>query len=388
MSAAIDGQVAPGFEPVKAAFRANFEELGDQGAAFAACVEGRMVVDLWGGLARPADGEPWRRDTLQLIFSGTKGLTAACLMLLVDRGLLSIELPVAEYWPEFAANGKEEITVADVLTHKAGLAAVTTDLDAADLRDPEALADLIAGQRPHWDEGRLAYHALTYGWLCDALVRRVAGVTLGELLATEIARPLGLEVWIGLPAAVEQRVSQLTMRNYELEPPPSPYGRRIFFNPPVFEEPLIWNEPVLHAAENGAVGGIATARSLARLYGCLAEGGSLGGVRLCSPEAIERAAAPRVRGVDPYANESVAFGLGFELQTEDLSLGPPLDAFGHTGAGGSAHGAWPRHRTGFSYCMNEMRPELADQRARRLLRALYSCLEVTRPEDVIFVEDR
>jgi CubicO group peptidase (beta-lactamase class C family) len=371
----IEGHTEAGFDQVAAAFAANFEELGELGAAFAAYVDGRLVVDLWGGVARPSEGRRWQEDTLQLIFSGTKGLTAGCAMLLADRGLLDAERPVASYWPEFAANGKERITVADILTHRAGLAAISADLELDDLCDPVALADLLALQAPHWEDGRpAAYHGLTYGWLCDALVRRVAGVSVGGFLAAEVAGPLGLEAWIGLPPDLEGRVSELTMRNYDLEPPASPWGRRVFFNPPVFGEPVVWNAPELHAAENAAVSGIATARSMARFYACLAAGGSLDGVELCGAEAVARAAAPRVRAVDPYADEAMAFGLGFELQTEELCFGPVLDAFGHTGAGGSVHGAWPRQRTGFSYCMNEMRSEAGDRRGRRLLGALFSCL--------------
>jgi CubicO group peptidase (beta-lactamase class C family) len=252
---------------------------------------------------------------------------------------------------------------------------VTTELELDDLRDPVALADLLARQEPHWeDDGRVAYHGLSYGWLCDALMRRVAGVSVGSFLATEISGPLGLKAWIGLPPELESRMSELTMRNYDLQPPASAYGRRIFFNPPVFEEPVVWNAPELHAAENAAVSGIATARSMARFYGCLALGGTIDGIELCRRESIERAVSPRVRAVDPYAHERVAFGLGFELQTEELAFGPVLDAFGHTGAGGSVHGAWPRQRAGFSYCMNEMRPEDADRRGKRLLEALFSCL--------------
>jgi CubicO group peptidase (beta-lactamase class C family) len=369
------GDVAPGFGPVADAFRANLEELGELGAAFAAYVSGRKVVDIWGGVADARDGRPWTGDTLQLVFSGTKGLTAACMMLVAERGLVDVERPVAEYWAEFAACGKADVTVADILTHRAGLAAVTEDLELDDLLDPIRLADLLARQAPHWeDASRLAYHGLTYGWLCDALMRRITGVSVGGFLASEIAEPLGLDVWIGLPPELEARVSTLSMRNYEPELPASAYGRRVFFNPPVFAEPLPWNLPRFHQAELAGVNAIGAARSLARLYGCLAQGGALDDVRLCSPQAIERAAALRVRGVDPYANEDVAFGLGFELQTEDLAFGPALDAFGHTGAGGSVHGAWPRQRTGFSYCMNEMRPEAGDRRARRLLEALYACL--------------
>jgi CubicO group peptidase (beta-lactamase class C family) len=375
MSVLADGEVEPGFEPAADAFMANFEELGELGAAFAACVEGRPVVDLWGGIARPSERRPWERGTLQLIFSGTKGLTATCMAMLADRGLLDPDRRVAEVWPEFAANGKEAITVADLLSHRAGLPAVETDLVLDDLLDPVALADRLAGQAPRWERAdRAAYHALTYGWLCDALVRRVAGTSLGRFFTTEVAEPLGLEAWIGLPGELEERVSELTMRNFVVEVPACDYARRVYFNPPVFADPPPWNAPELHAAENAAVGGIGTARSLARLYGCLAEGGSLDGVRLCSPEAIANAAALRVRATEPYADEPMAFGLGFELQSELMAFGPPLDAFGHTGAGGSVHGAWPRQRAGFSYCMNEMRTMPGDRRGRRLLEALYTCI--------------
>jgi CubicO group peptidase (beta-lactamase class C family) len=375
MSTAIEGQVEAGFEPVADSFIANFEELGELGAAFAAYVEGRPVVDIWGGIAHPGERRPWQRDTLQLVFSGTKGLTATCMLMVADRGLLDLEGPVADVWPEFAAHGKAEISVADVMTHQAGLAAITTDLQMKDLLEPMVLSDLLGDQAPHWEEGqRFAYHALTFGWLCDAILRRVAGVGVGRFFAAEVAEPLGLEAWIGLPGELEERISEISTRNFELDPPASDYGRRVYFNPPVFAEPLRWNAAEFHAAENASLGGIATARSLARLYSCLAQGGSLDGVRLCSPEAVARATALRVRGKDPYTDEAAAFGLGFQLQTEMLAYGPPLDGFGHTGAGGSVHGAWPRHRVGFSYCMNEMRSAPGDARARRILTALFECI--------------
>lgn len=373
-TSAIEGLVEAGFEPVADAFAANFDRDEEVGAAFAAYAGGRPVVDVWGGVADHTTGRPWERDTLQLIFSGTKGLTAGCVLLLMDRGRLAEDCPVAHYWPEFAACGKEEVTVGNVLTHQAGLAAVTTDLELADLLNPVAVASKLAAQAPHWSDGRLAYHGLTYGWLCDGLVRRVDGRSVGGYFADEIAKPLGLEAWIGLPPELEHRVSSLTMRDYAADPPASAYGRRVFFNPPVFVDPLPWNRPEFHTAELAGVNGVASARSIARYYACLAHGGELDGVRLCSPAAVESAAAPRTRGVDPYALEEVAFGLGFELQNSEMSLGSPADAFGHTGAGGSSHGAWPSQGVGFSYCMNEMRPEAPDRRARRVLAALAACI--------------
>jgi CubicO group peptidase (beta-lactamase class C family) len=326
-------------------------------------------------VADPDDGTPWATDTMAPVFSATKGLTAVCALLLWERGQLDLDAPVAEVWPEFAAAGKERVTTRHLLTHQAGLPVFDQPITIDECCDPDLPAERLAAQTPVWEPGTAhGYHALTFGWLCDAILRRVAGVGVGRFFAAEVAEPLGLEAWIGLPGELEGRVSEIRMRNFELDPPASDYGRRVYFNPPIFAEPLPWNAAGLHSVENAAVGAIATARSLARLYSCLAQGGSLDGVRLCSPEAVARATALRVRGKDPYTDEAAAFGLGFQLQTEMLAYGPPLDGFGHTGAGGSVHGAWPRHRVGFSYCMNEMRSAPGDARARRILTALFECI--------------
>ncbi len=374
----VHGYAAPGFEVVRDAFAANFDRRGEVGAAFAAYVDGEPVVDLWAGVADAATGAPWERDTLQLIFSGTKGVVATALLLLVERGQLALEEPVATYWPEFAQSGKQAITVGDVLSHQAGLPWLDADVTGEALLDDEALAALLARQAPLWPgDRRVSYHPLTYGWLCGELVRRVADTTVGALVRAEIAEPLGAEIWIGLPSEQEPRVSTLCVRDdfralgETLSATP---GARRYGNPPIFEEPLLWNLPAVHAAEVPGANGIATARGMAALYGCLAGGGTLGGRRLLSEHTVALGPAERARGVDPLSDERLAFGAGFELQTERSPFGPALDGYGHGGAGGSMHGAWPKHRVGFSYAMNQMRDDSDDDRSRTLLAALYTAV--------------
>jgi CubicO group peptidase (beta-lactamase class C family) len=377
-AAAVSGFVAPGFEIVQDAFAANFARRDEVGAAFAAHVDGKLVVDLWGGLADQANQAPWEKDTLSIIFSGTKGVVAIAAMVLVDRGEISLEEPVATYWPEFAASGKEWVTVGDVLSHQAGLPYIEADLTTESLLDPEGLAALLAAQPPAWAaERRVTYHALTYGWLAGELVRRVSGITVGEFVRREIAEPLGVEIWIGLPSEHEPRVSTLSMHESFAAAKDLAYfgpGARRYTNPPLFDEPLLWNEARVHAAEIPGAAGITNARSMATLYGCLACGGSLGDTRLMSAETVALAGRDRSRGRDALAPESIAFGAGFELQTERSPFGPAAVAFGHGGAGGSFHGTWPKHRVGFSYVMNQMREEYDDDRSRSLLAALYTAV--------------
>jgi len=380
----IHGHVAPGYEVVQDAFAANFAVHDELGAAFAAYVDGAPVVDLWGGTAVASDGRAWTRETLQLIFSGTKGLVASAILLLVDRGLLELDAPVARYWPEFGAAGKSRITVGDALSHQAGLPSIAEPVTYDDVLDDRAMAERLARQAPLWPgQQRVAYHSLTYGWLAGEIVRRVAGVSVGRLFADEIARPLELDAWIGLPEREEPRVSTIELhasfRSFWDEAMRSEELARISGNPFLFAEPLFWNRPAAHRAEIPGAGGIASARAVAALYGCLACGGELAGTRLLSRQAIAAGVAERVRGVDPFRDERLAFGSGFQLQTRDALLGPVLDAFGHGGAGGSMHGAWPGKRTGFSYTMNQMRDETTDERARLLLASLYTAVTSARP---------
>lgn len=380
----IGGFVAPGFERVAEEFERNFEARGDVGAAFAAVRDGKPIVDLWGGTADLEAGRPWTQDTLQLIFSGTKGLVAACLLVLIDRRLLDPGSPVVHYWPEFGAAGKEDVRVRDLLTHQAGLPGVRTPLTETDLLDGRRLAALLANQPQDADPRAYdAYHPLTFGWLCAELVRRADGRSVGTFFQQEIAEPLNLEIWIGLRSGFENRVSRLRYApDWGATLPTSIQLAEddvlscVWNNPPLFPEDHIpWNAPEIHAAGIPGVGAIGTARSIARFYGCLANGGELEGIRLLRSATVHEATSCWVSRRDSLTGELIAYGLGFEVQTERRVFGKPERAFGYTGAGGSCHGAWPTERLGFSYCMNEMRDtEPVDPRARSLLNALHASL--------------
>jgi CubicO group peptidase (beta-lactamase class C family) len=372
----VSGSVAPGFERVADAFEQVLEESAG-GAAFAAYARGDRVVDLWGGNAEDEARKPWRPETIQLVFSGTKGLVATCVLLLVERGLLDLETPVASYWPEFAAERKGEITVGQAVSHMAALPGLRGGFTADDLLDPDRMEARTAAEAPFWEPGtQVAYHALTYGWICGGLVRRVDGRSIGRFVAEEVAGPLGLDLWIGLPEEQENRVARLV--------PAVDYGITYLGDEP---EPLLeavygsilgggaaWNEPSAHRAEIPGANAIGDARSIARLYACLAEGGELDGVRLLSEEAVRHGRAERSRGICAITRRPYAFAVGFELQTELMRFGPPLGAFGHTGSGGSTHGCWPDERVGFSYAMTELWPEARDDRGQRLLAALAASL--------------
>lgn len=361
---ALGGSAAAGYEPVAAAFERTLESSGG-GAAFAATVDGELVVDLWGGLADPASGRPWAEDTLVVLFSGTKGVLATCMLLLVDRGLLALDAPVAAYWPGFRA---DDVLVRHVLAHTAGLPGLRRPFGLEDALDPAAMEARLAAEEPFWPPGsRLAYHALTFGWLCDGLLRRVDGRSAGRFVADELAAPLGLELWIGLPPELEPRVATLV---------PAPgFGITYLGDEP---EPLLatlygvhtdefrWNEPRFHGAELPAGNGIATARSVARLYAGLPG--------LLSPQSLELAGTELSRDLCAVTRRPYAYGAGFELQTELGRLGPAADAFGHTGMGGSTHGAWPSRGVAFSYAMSELRTESEDGRGPSVLAALYDAL--------------
>lgn len=375
---------APGFERVAEAFERNFADGEEVGAAFAAYVDGVAVVDVWGGMADRAGGVPWAADTLVPVFSATKGLVATCLLLLVERGALELDAPVCRYWPEFAAAGKADVLVSDVVSHRAGMPGLLTAVSVEEATDDVRMAALLAAQRPIAAPGsEPMYHAVTFGWLCGELVRRVDGRSVGRFFAEEVAGPLGLEAWIGLPEQHEPRVAVLERGEaFGGEQDGMVVAREtdevawsIWSNPPRFsEDGLAGNLRAWHAAEVPATNGIATARSLARLYACLACGGELDGVRLLAPETLERGRRCLARGQDPYLGE-MAFATGFQLQTSELEMGREPDAFGHAGAGGSMHGAWPRLRVGFSYAPNRLASlDSADPRARALLDAVHAAV--------------
>lgn len=383
-----DGFVLPGFEGVAEEFQRNLLERGDAGAAFAAFVDGNPVVDLWGGLASPEPVRSWRRDTLAGIFSGTKGLVATCLLLLIECGELDLEAPVCEYWPEFAAHGKEGILVRHVVSHQAGLPGLTTPVTPQEATDDIRMAKLLADQPAICPPGtRLYYHAMTFGWLCGELIRRVDGRSVGRLFREEVAEPLGLDAWIGLPAEHDGRVAVLErgsgfgsqQRDQRATRQRDPVAWSIWANPPRFStDALPANSRRWRGAEIPASNGIATARSMARLYACLARGGELDGVRLLSPGTIRLGSTCLGRAVEPYLEKPVAFGVGFELQTESMPFGPAAVAYGHPGAGGSVHGAWPKSKAAFSYITSSLRESCGtDPRSAALTSQFHKALTST-----------
>jgi CubicO group peptidase (beta-lactamase class C family) len=330
---------APGFEHVAEAFERNFTDRAELGAAFAAYHGGRLVVDLWGGTADPETGRAWDVDTIQLMFSGTKGLTSACILLLVQRGQVQLDDPLSRYWPEFGAEGKEGVTIAEVLSHQARLPWV--DAGYADLLEHDVMAAHLAAQTPASDPRTgFMYHAITWGWLLDELVRRVDGRTVSTFFADEFAVPLGLEVWIGLPEDLHWRAATMVAPDGVLvDGPWSELNRPNPLWVPGAEK--IWNSVEYRNAGLAAVGGYATARGMARFYASLL--GEVDGIRLLKPETVE---------------------LGRRVLRDG-----PADAFGHAGAGGSRHGAWPGRETAYSYLMNEVRVG-PDDRSLTLLGAL------------------
>jgi CubicO group peptidase (beta-lactamase class C family) len=370
--------VASGFEPVAEAFERNFHAHDEIGAAFAAVVAGELVVDLWGGVADRTLGTSWQRDTMTVIFSGTKGLAAICVLLLIERGELTLDTRVAEHWREFGAAGKEEISVRELVTHTARLPAFIEPISLEEFADDRRAAALLAAQ-PQLEDPRAVrcYHPFTFGWLLGELVRRVDGRSIGRFFQEEVARPLGLDAFIGLPEELEGRVARLEVvegwPNWREGCLDDPLLKAIYENPSVLlSDTSSWNNRLFHGAEIPAAGGIVTARSMAELYGRLEA--------ILTPETIELASTELERRIDgtepPEGTLETVFGVGLQLQNDLLEMGPPADAFGHGGAGGSMHGRWPKLDVGFSYAMNLLRDDYqdGDPRSRELLKALHDCV--------------
>jgi CubicO group peptidase (beta-lactamase class C family) len=374
---------AEGFEPVRDAFEANFVDPGELGAAVAVVVDGQPVVDLWGGLADAHTEQVWAEDTPVLVYSATKGPTATCALLLWERGLLDLDAPVAQVWPEFAAAGKEAITTRHLLTHQAGLPIFDEPITFTECHDPDFVASRLAAQAPHWEPGTAhGYHPLTWGWLVGEVVRRVSGRSVGAMVAGELAGPLGLDLWVGLPPEREASVARLAPGRFDLAAmsPDDPgltfvaaimdiesLTFRAFANPPGQLDVESFNAPELHQAEWPAANGIATARALATFYGELALD------RILSSKTLDEASRPQVSGPDKVLAVDTSFGLGYSLHSVMTAHGE--HGFGHEGAGGSVAFADRSRGVGFAYVMNQLTATLgADRRARRLVEAVYSCL--------------
>ncbi len=387
----IHGEVAAGFEPVREAFAANFDKHGDVGAAFSLYRRGQKVVDLWGGVADETTGRAWDEDTLQLVFSTTKGATAICAHLLAQRGDLDLDAPVAEYWPEFAAEGKADIPVRWLLSHRSGLPTVDAMLSPDDLVAWRPIAEALAAQKPYWEPGTAhGYHALTYGWLVGEVIRRVDGRSIGRFFADEVAEPLGLDFFIGVPESEEPRVSRLITAPIGgapegLDIDALPENVRELIKAVTDPEGLLqralnvsrpdamdFNSRAVHAAEIPAANGITTARSLARMYAATV--GEVDGVRILDEATVADAVVEQSDGPDRVLQVPTRFGLGFFIPSTFSPLMGP-SSFGHAGAGGSLGMADRDRQLGFGYVMNKMQQNLSgDPRTLSLVAAVNECV--------------
>jgi CubicO group peptidase (beta-lactamase class C family) len=387
MATTIEGACDPKFACVKEAFADNFSRGQEVGAAVAVVIDGKLVIDLWGGHADARRTRPWARDTLVNVYSTTKGLTAICAHRLVDQGKLDLDAPVAKYWPEFAQAGKDKLPVRWLLSHRAGLPAVRKPLAPETFYDWNAMCAALAAQEPWWKPGtKHGYHAITYGWLVGEVIRRASGKTPGAYFRDEIAAPLGLDAHIGLSAEYDSRVAEIVPApppppgevnpTMELMRDPESIASKAIANPPVIVvDPAVVNSRAFRAMELPSANGHATARSLARVYGALARGGEVDGVRVLTADSIVRARTEESCGLDEVLQVKTRVGLGFMLTQPETPLGPNPHSFGHPGAGGSLGFADPDSRVGFGYTMNQMGAGLLiDPRVIRLIDAVFASM--------------
>lgn len=401
-----NGFVAPGFEEVRAEFERNFIDRDEIGAAVAAYWHGEKVVDLWGGRRTPSGDEPWTEDTMIVVNSVTKGMSAMTLAVANSRGWLDYDAPVSRYWPEFAQHGKAAVTVSQLLGHQAGLVLLDEGLTLAMLQDLDHLAQVLARQKPSWPPGtRHGYHTLTIGLYMQELIRRTdpARRTLGRVFHDEIALPLGLEFYIGLPSAIPfERLATPTvlspwraLRALRYTPAattmkmawPGSLLRRSFLG-----LDLDWRDRRFFDVEIPAGNGVGTARALARAYSAFVEGDAAIGL---TPETLARiTASPRMPGrADVVLGVPSYFSLGFLRPGPEVAFGSSPRAFGAPGAGGSFAFADPDERLGYAYVMNRMDFYLEnDPREKALRDALYRAIgrqatRISEPEESRLTSD-
>lgn len=383
----IAGCVSPGWEPVQAAFEENFASGTEIGAAVAVQHRGEMVVDLWGGVRDPETGAPWESDTMVIVFSATKGVSGLVMAYAHSRGWLDYEARVADYWPEFAQNGKEAITVRQLLSHQAGLHAFHQKVDRAIIADFDRLARIMEAERPEWPPGQhYAYHIISLGFYEGELIRRVDPQrrSLGQVFQEDIAEPLGAEFYIRLPPDIpNDRLAPIQSPGFVasiLGLPPAMILRALNPWSHVFRSTMV-NPGTMVSLDKDAVyardlevpagGGVGTARALAKLYGEFATGGKTLGIRSETLEALKAPAIPPTAGIrDLCLSTDISYSLGFMKPFYGLPIGSP-SAFGTPGAGGSMGFADPEIELGYGYVMNRMgtgiEPDPRDVALRRAI---------------------
>jgi CubicO group peptidase (beta-lactamase class C family) len=373
------GTCDPAFAAVREVFDESLASGGDLGAAVAVHVDGRCVVDLWGGMADERTGRPWQRDTACVTFSATKAVTATAALLLAERGAVDLDARVTDWWPEFGRHGKETTTGVHLLTHQAGLPAFDRPVTVDEAADPVAMADHLAGQPPQWPPGTdHGYHAITFGWLVGELVRRHSGRTVGDFVRAEF----GPELWIGVPADRIDGLARISagrpVRAPDLPAPKALVDRLVAASQDPDSALLrstanpaaSFNKPALLTAGWPAAGLISTARALADFYGRLVDG------RILNRDRLADAVRERVRGPDRTLVTDTAFGLGFMRPAANMYLpdAARAGAFGHPGASGALGLGDLDRGLALAYIPNLTRPALGDRRAYRLVEAVYASL--------------
>ena len=405
----IEGSCKPGFERVAEAFTRNFAEKGEVGASVCLTSGGETVVDLWGGIADPKTQAPWTSGTVSIVFSCTKGATALCAHLLASRGKLDLDAPVTELWPEFGQKGKDGVTTRMMLDHSSAVPALRAPVKESGPYEWDYMTRRLAEEEPFWVPGiRNGYHGFTFGWTVGEMVRRASGKSLGAFFQDEIARPLGVDFWIGLPEAIEPRVAPIAAYAYRAEDARTPFMRDLATNrqsiPFLFYmNNGAWraggaNSRAGHAAEIGAANGITNARGLAGMYSPLAQGG--GGL-------VDARTLARMGEVSMATHDDATlrlptrFALGFmkSMDNRKRSLGAKIfgedcdsvilssAAFGHVGAGGSLGFADPVAGLSFGYTMNRMGPGvLMNERGQALVDATYLSLGYSNKDGGVWVK--
>jgi CubicO group peptidase (beta-lactamase class C family) len=394
--AVFHGTVAQGFELVRDEFQRNFSERGELGAACAVYHRGEKVVDLWGGIRNKDTGEQWEEDTMVLVFSSTKGMASMAVAVAHSRGLFDYDERVATYWPEFAQNGKEQVTVRQLFSHQAGVCAIDEPLDLEKLADPDKVAAAIANQKPAWEPGtRHGYHGISLGWYESELVRRVDPQhrTIGKYFQDEVAKPLGLEFYIGLPQDIPaSRIAKIDgykkwqlLFNMDKMPRsfvlsilnPFSITFKTFANPAILGELNGYNERQMQLIELPASNGIGQVRHMAKAYSEFATGGKTLNLKETTLNALKQPAKPPSGGLmDMVLGVETIFSLGYAKPFPDFKFGMNEEAFGTPGAGGSFCFADPTAQIGFAYAMNKTGFYLWDDPREKSLRdAVYRCIQ-------------
>ena len=370
----VHGTCAKGYEAVRDTFASNFATAGDVGASVSLVRNGEVMVDLWGGYADAARTKSWTHDTLANVWSTTKGMGALVCGMLVERGLIAYADKVSKHWPEFAAEGKGNITIGQMLSHQAGLCGPSVPTTVEEMCNHALMAERLAAQAPLWEPGsKSGYHALTVGILAGEVVARVTGKSIGTWFRENVALPFEVDFFIGLPASEDHRVAEMIPAKTSNMPGSLNASQMAALGNPA-PNAATPNERFWRGAELSSANGQSTASAIARVYGALASDGKIDGKELVKPATIRAMTAVQIEGHDEVLAMPSRWGAGYILNVGGL-YGPNNESFGHSGWGGSFGFADPKTGIGMAYVMNQMGPDLAgDARANALIAAAYTAL--------------